>query len=41
VELVGAGLYPLSTHKLRPDFVGTSLEGGTRSLAFDQSRCGP
>ena len=29
--LVGAGLNPQSTHKLRPDPVRTPLEGGTRA----------
>ena len=32
-RLVGAGLDPPSIHKLRPDSVGTALEGGTRSRA--------
>ncbi len=30
-RLVGAGPNPQSTHKLRPDSVGTALEGGTRA----------
>ena len=34
---VGAALNPLSTHKLRPDTVGTPLEGGTRAQSVGRA----